>query len=119
MLERFEDPAAREVATLMKATLEGRPPWGLLSLTGLGVLVKLLGMFAIIETCGKQYKVSEGDVIRTDLLEFEVGSDVTFDHVILADRATTSKSARDGRRRLGHRDGSAPGQGQEIPRLPL
>ena len=23
MLERFEDPAAREVATLMKATLEG------------------------------------------------------------------------------------------------
>ena len=41
-------------------------------------------MFAIIETCGKQYKVSEGDVIRTDLLESEVGSDVTFDRVILA-----------------------------------
>jgi large subunit ribosomal protein L21 len=41
-------------------------------------------MFAIIETCGKQFKVSEGDVIRTDLLESEVGSDVTFDRVILA-----------------------------------
>ncbi|MGR4064619.1 MAG: 50S ribosomal protein L21 [Vulcanimicrobiaceae bacterium] len=41
-------------------------------------------MFAIIETGGKQYKVSEGDVIRTDLLESEVGSDVTFENVILA-----------------------------------
>jgi large subunit ribosomal protein L21 len=41
-------------------------------------------MFAIIETGGKQYKVAEGDVIRTDLLESEVGSDVTFEKVILA-----------------------------------
>lgn len=41
-------------------------------------------MYAIIETGGKQYKVAEGDVIKTDLLESEVGSDVTFDRVILA-----------------------------------
>ena len=41
-------------------------------------------MYAIIETGGKQYKVAEGDIIRCDLLESEVGSDVTFDRVILA-----------------------------------
>jgi large subunit ribosomal protein L21 len=41
-------------------------------------------MYAIIETGGKQYRVAEGDVIRCDLLESEVGSDVTFDKVVLA-----------------------------------
>jgi large subunit ribosomal protein L21 len=41
-------------------------------------------MYAIIETGGKQYKVAEGDIIRCDLLETEVGSDVTFDRVVLA-----------------------------------
>ena len=41
-------------------------------------------MYAIIETGGKQFRVSEGDVIRTDLIESEVGSSVTFDRVILA-----------------------------------
>jgi len=41
-------------------------------------------MYAIIETGGKQLKVSEGDVIKTDLHETEVGKDVTFDRVVLA-----------------------------------
>ena len=41
-------------------------------------------MYAIIETGGKQFRVSEGDVIRTDLIDTEVGSSVTFDRVILA-----------------------------------
>lgn len=41
-------------------------------------------MYAIIETGGKQYKVAEGDIIRCDLIENEVGSDVTFDKVVLA-----------------------------------
>ena len=40
-------------------------------------------MYAIIETGGKQYRVAEGDIIRCDLLESEVGSDVTFDRVVL------------------------------------
>ncbi|HEU5478534.1 MAG TPA: 50S ribosomal protein L21 [Candidatus Tumulicola sp.] len=40
-------------------------------------------MYAIIETGGKQYKVAEGDVIRCDLLDSQVGSDVTFDRVVL------------------------------------
>jgi large subunit ribosomal protein L21 len=41
-------------------------------------------MYAIIETGGKQFRVSEGDVIRTDLVTTEVGSSVTFDRVVLA-----------------------------------
>ena len=46
-------------------------------------------MYAIIETGGKQYKVAEGDIIRTDLLESEVGADVTFDRVVLASTGGT------------------------------
>ena len=41
-------------------------------------------MYAIIETGGKQFKVSEGDVIKCDLVETEAGSDVTFERVVLA-----------------------------------
>jgi large subunit ribosomal protein L21 len=41
-------------------------------------------MYAIIETGGKQFKVSEGDVIRTDLVDAEPGSRVTFDRVVMA-----------------------------------
>ena len=39
-------------------------------------------MYAIIATCGKQYKVSEGDVIRVEKLDVEAGNTVTFDQVI-------------------------------------
>ncbi len=41
-------------------------------------------MYAIIEAGGKQYRVAEGDVIQCDLVGSDVGSDVTFDHVVLA-----------------------------------
>ena len=39
-------------------------------------------MYAIIATSGKQYKVSEGDVIRVEKLDVEAGNAVTFDQVI-------------------------------------
>lgn len=39
-------------------------------------------MYAIIATGGKQYKVSEGDEIRVEKLDVEVGSTVTFDQVL-------------------------------------
>ncbi len=39
-------------------------------------------MYAIIATGGKQYKVSEGDVIRVEKLDAEAGDTVTFDQVI-------------------------------------
>jgi large subunit ribosomal protein L21 len=41
-------------------------------------------MYAIIEAGGKQYRVAEGDVIRCDLVDSDVGADVKFDRVILA-----------------------------------
>ncbi|WP_276949020.1 50S ribosomal protein L21 [Acetatifactor muris] len=39
-------------------------------------------MYAIIATGGKQYKVSEGDVIKVEKLDAEAGNAVTFDHVV-------------------------------------
>ncbi len=39
-------------------------------------------MYAIIATGGKQYKVSEGDVIKVEKLDVEAGNTVTFDQVI-------------------------------------
>ena len=40
-------------------------------------------MYAIIESCGKQYKVAEGDVVFFEKLETEVGKKVSFDKVVL------------------------------------
>ena len=39
-------------------------------------------MYAIIATGGKQYKVSEGDIIKVEKLDAEAGNTVTFDKVI-------------------------------------
>ena len=39
-------------------------------------------MYAIIATGGKQYKVSEGDIIRVEKLDAEAGSEVVFDKVV-------------------------------------
>ena len=39
-------------------------------------------MYAIIATGGKQYKVSEGDIIKVEKLDAEAGSTVTFDKVL-------------------------------------
>lgn len=40
-------------------------------------------MYAVIETGGKQYKVSEGDVIFIEKLEAAEGESVTFDKVLV------------------------------------
>ena len=39
-------------------------------------------MYAIIATGGKQYKVSEGDIIDVEKLEAETGDTVKFDEVL-------------------------------------
>ena len=39
-------------------------------------------MYAIIATVGKQYKVSEGDIITIEKLGKEAGEKVTFDQVL-------------------------------------
>ena len=45
-------------------------------------------MYAIIATGGKQYKVSEGDVIKVEKLNAQAGDTVTFDHVIAVSDGT-------------------------------
>ena len=51
-------------------------------------------MYAIIESCGKQYKVAEGDVVFFEKLDAEEGKKVTFDKVILV-------SEEDGKVQIG------------------
>ena len=40
-------------------------------------------MYAIIENGGKQYKVSEGDVVRVEKLHAEVGEEVSFNVLLV------------------------------------
>lgn len=40
-------------------------------------------MYAIIESCGKQYKVAEGDVVFFEKLDVEEGKNISFDNVVL------------------------------------
>ena len=40
-------------------------------------------MFAVIETGGKQFKVSEGDVIYVEKLDAEAGDTVTFNDILM------------------------------------
>ena len=52
-------------------------------------------MYAIIESCGKQYKVTEGDVVFFEKLDAEEGKKVTFENVILV-------SEEDGKVQIGN-----------------
>ncbi len=40
-------------------------------------------MYAVIRTGGKQYRVSEGEILRVEKLPGEVGSSITFGEVLL------------------------------------
>ncbi len=40
-------------------------------------------MYAVILTGGKQYKVSEGDIIRVEKLDANEGDKITFDQVLV------------------------------------
>ena len=56
-------------------------------------------MYAVIETGGKQYKVSEGDTIFVEKLGVEEGEAVTFDKVLIVgndDKITVGTPAVDG-----------------------
>ncbi len=48
-------------------------------------------MYAIIETGGKQYKVQNGDQIRVEKLDAEIGSTVVFDKVLAAGEGSDIK----------------------------
>ncbi len=47
------------------------------------VFRKVIQMYAIISTGGKQYKVSEGETIRVEKIPGEVGESVSFDRVLM------------------------------------
>jgi len=40
-------------------------------------------MYAVIKTGGKQYRVQQGDLLRIEKLDAEVGKKVTFDDVLM------------------------------------
>ncbi|MDP2876493.1 MAG: 50S ribosomal protein L21 [Holophaga sp.] len=48
-------------------------------------------MYAVIQTGGKQYRVSEGDVLRVELLEKDPKQAVVFDQVLLVAEANDIK----------------------------
>ena len=46
------------------------------------LMEKVIKMYAIIETGGKQYRVAEGDTIKVEKLEAVAGDNFTFDKVL-------------------------------------
>lgn len=40
-------------------------------------------MYAVIKTGGKQYRVSAGDKLKIEKLDVEIGSEITFDQVLM------------------------------------
>ena len=50
-------------------------------------------MYAIVKTGGKQYKVSEGDIIDVEKLDVKAGETVTFDDVIAVNNGTIKAGA--------------------------
>lgn len=48
-------------------------------------------MYAVIRTGGKQYRVAEGDVIRIEKLPAEVGSEVSFDEVLMVGEGESAR----------------------------
>ena len=45
---------------------------------------------AVIVTGGKQFKVSEGDVIKTEKIEKKVGDKISFEPILISDKETVS-----------------------------
>ena len=64
-------------------------------------------MFAIVETGGKQYKVSEGDIIFVEKLGIEEGATYTFEKVKNGKgkkiHVMKYKPKKDSKKHIGHR----------------
>ena len=73
-----ESPVADDAQPAAEATAEARPARRKPVLTP-----KTLAPYAIIETGGKQYRVSVGDSVSVEKLDSKAGSDVIFDRVLL------------------------------------
>jgi large subunit ribosomal protein L21 len=51
-------------------------------------------MYAVIRTGGKQYRVTEGDVLRIEKVSGDVGAEVTFNEVLLVGGTESPKVGR-------------------------
>ena len=75
-------------------------------------------MYAVIETGGKQYRVSEGDILFVEKLNAEENTDITFDKVIAVGKEDgavigtptvegvtvfTYRAKKGSKRKMGHR----------------
>jgi large subunit ribosomal protein L21 len=52
-------------------------------------------MYAVIQTGGKQYRVQEGDILRVEKLDAEVGKKVDFDQVLMIGDDGDVKAGKD------------------------
>ncbi|MDQ6993984.1 MAG: 50S ribosomal protein L21 [Mariprofundaceae bacterium] len=52
-------------------------------------------MYAVIRTGGKQYRVQEGDVLRVEKLNNEIGQEVVFEDVLLIGEGDAIKVGSD------------------------
>lgn len=57
------------------------------------IMVRIMSKFAIIETGGKQYRVSEGDVINIEKLseDFNQGDKIVFENVLMTDDGSSAQ----------------------------
>lgn len=53
-------------------------------------------MYAVIETGGKQYRVTPGETVDVDTIAGEVGADVTFDRVLAISNDSNELTVGDG-----------------------
>ena len=53
-------------------------------------------MYAVIRTGGKQYRVAEGDVLRIEKVAGDVGSELTFQDILLVGGTENPKIGRPG-----------------------
>ena len=69
---------------LIQHWMHGRPASGTCGLNSPDSKPNLKGlnMYAVIETGGKQYRVTPGQTIEVDTLSGEIGADVEFDRVL-------------------------------------
>ena len=72
--------------TLLFITLEaGEFPFSAVRLSG------VMGMIAVVQTGGKQYKVSEGDEIQVEKLDANVGESVNLEKVLICGEGDSAK----------------------------
>jgi len=71
-------------------------------------------MYAVIKTGGKQYRVQEGDLLRIEKLDAEVGKKVTFDDVLMFGEGAEIKVGTDAAKAKVSAVVTDAGRGQKV-----